>query len=194
MNTDRRSPCRSPPAGSGSPPGDPVVSSTEVLVTPSSSSPLERPSAPLPSPPITVLVKKALVDYDESDSDEEEESGESSLPSSSSSAGRPLSSPNSQLSSASTDEHDDVSSTSGDHEPSPGSAGEDDDGVEEHWEQNHDAVNDSGSLEIIRRKRAAKCEKASEPKVEGNNKGEEMAFQTGGKRLRFLLAITFSSF
>ncbi|VDK46019.1 unnamed protein product [Anisakis simplex] len=207
MNSDRaRSPCRSPPPGSGSPPGDPVVSSTEVLITPSSSSPLERPSAPLPTPPITV--KKALVDYDESDSDEEDESEENnSLPSSSSSAGagRQVSNLSSQSSSSSGDDHDDVSSTSGDHEPSPGCLVEEGDDTEKDGDkkvrqcgdekQNElDEVEKRSSTESsldennLCRKRAAECEMLikDEPKaLESGAEGTKVERHTDGtKRLR----------
>uniref|UniRef100_F1KRM0 Serine/threonine-protein phosphatase 4 regulatory subunit 3A n=1 Tax=Ascaris suum TaxID=6253 RepID=F1KRM0_ASCSU len=190
MNNERRSPCRSPPVGSGSPPGDPVVSSTEVLITPSSSSPLERPSAPPPSTGITVLVKKALVDYDESDSDEEEESAESSLPSSSSSAGRPSSNPSSQSSSTSADDHDDVSSTSGDHEPSPGFLSGTDDGNEQQHGEDNESENNDATQENVYRKRAAKHEVViEETKHEGDMKDEETTLHTGGKRLRLFVAV-----
>uniref|UniRef100_A0A0M3ICN8 PP4R3 domain-containing protein n=1 Tax=Ascaris lumbricoides TaxID=6252 RepID=A0A0M3ICN8_ASCLU len=190
MNNERRSPCRSPPVGSGSPPGDPVVSSTEVLITPSSSSPLERPSAPPPSTGITVLVKKALVDYDESDSDEEEESAESSLPSSSSSAGRPSSNPSSQSSSTSADDHDDVSSTSGDHEPSPGFLSGTDDGNEQQHGEDNESENNDATQENVYRKRAAKHEVViEETKHEGDMKDEETTLHTGGKRLRLVVAV-----
>uniref|UniRef100_A0A183D1J8 DMP1 n=1 Tax=Gongylonema pulchrum TaxID=637853 RepID=A0A183D1J8_9BILA len=103
-----------------SPPGDPLVSSTETFSSPTSSSP---PQTMLPTNVPAVVAKKPLVEYDESDSDEDDESsvsepaaGSDSLPSSSSSVGRPTSNLSSQLSS---DDQDDVSSTSGDHEPSP---------------------------------------------------------------------------
>ncbi|CAG9538457.1 unnamed protein product [Cercopithifilaria johnstoni] len=120
VNTDKQSPSLSlsPQPTCNSPPGDPVVSSTETANSPSSStSSLIASSASV----VTVLAKKPLVEYDESDSDEEDETTDSgstgdSLPSSSSSFGRPSSNLSSQ---SSSDDQDDVSSTSGDHEPFP---------------------------------------------------------------------------
>uniref|UniRef100_A0A0R3S0X5 SMK-1 domain-containing protein n=1 Tax=Elaeophora elaphi TaxID=1147741 RepID=A0A0R3S0X5_9BILA len=120
VNTDKQSPSLSlsPQPTCNSPPGDPVVSSTETANAPSSSTSSRVASS---ASVVTVLAKKPLVEYDESDSDEEDETTDSgptgdSLPSSSSSVGRPSSNLSSQ---SSSDDQDDVSSTSGDHEPSP---------------------------------------------------------------------------
>ncbi|EJD76774.1 CBR-SMK-1 protein [Loa loa] len=120
VNTDKQNPSLSLPAQPtcNSPPGDPVVSSTETGNSPSSSTSSRVASS---ASVVTVLAKKPLVEYDESDSDEEDETTDSgstgdSLPSSSSSIGRPSSNLSSQ---SSSDDQDDVSSTSGDHEPSP---------------------------------------------------------------------------
>ncbi|VDK68926.1 unnamed protein product [Onchocerca ochengi] len=125
VNTDKQSPSisLSPQPTCNSPPGDPVVSSTETANSPSSSSSSRVASS---ASVVTVLAKKPLVEYDESDSDEEEETTDSgstgdSLPSSSSSVGRPSSNLSSQ---SSSDEQDDVSSTSGNHELSPVSIGD----------------------------------------------------------------------
>uniref|UniRef100_A0A915PJI6 Serine/threonine-protein phosphatase 4 regulatory subunit 3-like central domain-containing protein n=1 Tax=Setaria digitata TaxID=48799 RepID=A0A915PJI6_9BILA len=122
VNTDKQSPSLSSPQPTcNSPPGDPVVSSTETANSPSSSTPLRAAHS---ASVVTLLAKKPLVEYDESDSDDEDETTDSrstgdSLPSSSSSVGRPSSNLSSQ---SSSDDQDDVSSTSGDHEPSPISA------------------------------------------------------------------------
>ncbi|KAM3717238.1 Serine/threonine-protein phosphatase 4 regulatory subunit [Dirofilaria immitis] len=120
VNTDKQNPSLSlsPQTTCNSPPGDPVVSSTETANSPSSSTSLRVASS---ASVVTVLAKKPLVEYDESDSDEEEETTDSgstgdSLPSSSSSVGRPSSNLSSQ---SFSDDQDDVSSTSGDHELSP---------------------------------------------------------------------------
>ncbi|VIO98198.1 Uncharacterized protein BM_BM3995 [Brugia malayi] len=120
VNTDKKSSSLSlsPQPTCNSPPGDPVVSSTETSNSPSSSTSSRVASS---ASVVTVLAKKPLVEYDESDSDEEDETTESgstgdSLPSSSSSVGRPSSNLSSQ---SSSDDQDDVSSTSGDHEPCP---------------------------------------------------------------------------
>ncbi|EJW81740.1 hypothetical protein WUBG_07352 [Wuchereria bancrofti] len=117
VNTDKQSSSLSlsPQPACNSPPGDPVVSSTETSNSPSSSTSSRVASS---ASVVTVLAKKPLVEYDESDSDEEDETTESgstgdSLPSSSSSIGRPSSNLSSQ---SSSDDQDDVSSTSGDHE------------------------------------------------------------------------------
>ncbi|VDN02407.1 unnamed protein product, partial [Thelazia callipaeda] len=116
VNTDKQSSLlsASPQPACNSPPGDPVVSSTETSFTPSSSI-LPRLSS---SDNITVI------EYDESDSDEEDEGSDlqstgDSLPSSSSSVGQSTS--NLSSSQSSSDDQDDVSSTSGDHEPFPAS-------------------------------------------------------------------------
>ncbi|MFH4976692.1 hypothetical protein AB6A40_003401 [Gnathostoma spinigerum] len=144
-NETRHSPTSPPPSlGSGSPPGEPVVSSTETVVIPSSSTGAsEKPSTTqiAVSAGVTILVNKPLVEYDESDSEDEEDSNEcitndqysssssslsskccDSTPTSSSSVSfAPLTagSQSSSSSSSSIDDQDDVSSTSGDHEPTP---------------------------------------------------------------------------
>uniref|UniRef100_A0A0N5AP18 SMK-1 domain-containing protein n=1 Tax=Syphacia muris TaxID=451379 RepID=A0A0N5AP18_9BILA len=114
MNTERRFEAHSP---TGNPsPSESVVSSTESLVTAAkaSSSSAEKLGT-LRNSVGVIFTKKvfALVDYDESDSDDDDETG----PSSSSSVGDAPSTASGQ---PSDHDQDDVSSTSGDHEPSPG--------------------------------------------------------------------------